>query len=222
MVERALIEPQRSLERGDHPGAAGMTGEAIDVAEGKTDALQDARHGRPDLPLGKRWNGAVEHHAQALVIDIPAHDVERARPQVLARAFDAGNPGFARAHDASRVAVAEQCRGDDAALVSWSARKAVVQISSATISTRVPGRAAASRLAIARPDTPPAQPSPNTGTRPTSARKPMRLATRASTLGVAMPVDDMVTTTSMSLAPRPAASSARVAAPTNSTSAPSR
>ncbi len=62
----------------------------------------------------------------------------------------------------------------------------------------MPGRAWARREAIERPEIPPAQPRPNTGTRETSDRKPMRRATRASRLGVAMPVEQTVTTVSTS------------------------
>ena len=51
------------------------------------------------------------------------------------------------------------------ALVSSSRRSASEQSSTATSSTLVPGRAWARRAAIARPETPPAQPRPNTGTR---------------------------------------------------------
>ncbi len=108
------------------------------------------------------------------------------------------------------------------AFVGRSPRNATVQTSTATISTFVPGCASARRQAIDRPETPPAQPRPNTGTRATSARKPICEATRASRLGVAMPVEETVTIVSISLAAQPAASSARVAASTNIASAPCR
>jgi len=108
------------------------------------------------------------------------------------------------------------------ALVNWSRRNAAVQISIATTSTVAPGRARARRPAIARPVTPPAQPSPNTGTRSTSARKPICRATRASRLGVAMPVDDTVTMVSTASARQSARASAAVAASTNRACAPSR
>ena len=108
------------------------------------------------------------------------------------------------------------------ALVSWSMRKAAVQISIATSSTVEPGRARARRSAIAKPETPPAQPRPNTGTRSTSDRKPMRPATRASRLGVAMPVEEMVTMVSTSRASQPASASARLAAATKRSCAPAR
>ena len=108
------------------------------------------------------------------------------------------------------------------AALSWSMRKAAVQISMATISTVEPGRARARRSAMASPLTPPAQPSPNTGTRSTSARKPMRPATRASRLGVAMPVDETVTMVSTSRAWQPALASARLAASMKRACAPSR
>jgi hypothetical protein len=53
-----------------------------------------------------------------------------------------------------------------------------------------------------------AQPSPKTGTRSTSGRNPKRPATFASRLGVAIPVDEMVTMVSNSAASSSAASSA--------------
>ena len=108
------------------------------------------------------------------------------------------------------------------AFVSSSSRKASVHSSTATSSTIEPGRASARRAAIDSPETPPAQPRPKTGTRMTSARKPMRARTRASRLGVAMPVDETVTTQSTSPAVSPALSSASPPAATNRASAPSR
>ena len=90
------------------------------------------------------------------------------------------------------------------ALVNSSWRTASVQSSSATRSTLVPGRACARRDAIDSPDTPPAHPRPKTGTRDTSLRKPSLPATRASSVGVAMPVEHTVTTVSISLAERSA------------------
>ena len=106
------------------------------------------------------------------------------------------------------------------AFVSSSWRTARVHNSKVTNSTLVPGRACASRAAIDRPDTPPAQPSPNTGTRDTSERKPMRPATRASSVGVAMPVELTLTMVSISSALRSACASALVVASMNSASAP--
>ena len=71
---------------------------------------------------------------------------------------------------------------------SLSSRIEVEQVSTVTNSQLLPGSAAASRAVVASPVTPPAQPSPNTGTRAMSERKPSRGATRASILGVEMPV----------------------------------
>src|ERR1700737_3533786 len=108
------------------------------------------------------------------------------------------------------------------ALVSWSWRTASEQSSIVTNSTLVPGRACASRDAIDRPEAPPAQPRPKTGTRITSDRKPIRRATRASRLGVAIPVEVTVTMVSISRPVRSASASAFSATSTNSASAPSR
>ena len=72
-----------------------------------------------------------------------------------------------------------------------------------TNSQRLPGSAMASRAAVARPETPPAQPSPKTGTRRTSGRRPSAGRLRASMLGVAMPVVETETMPSMSLGREP-------------------
>src|SRR5262249_10339137 len=72
--------------------------------------------------------------------------------------------------------------------------------SSTTRSTLVPGRDCASRAATDKPETPSAHPRPNTGTRATSTLNPISPARRASKVGVAMPVEQTVTTVSMSLA----------------------
>src|ERR1017187_6849532 len=84
------------------------------------------------------------------------------------------------------------------ALVSSSRRSASEQTSIATSSTLAPGPASARRHGIDKPETPPAQPRPNTGTRATSDRNPITPATRASRLGVAIPVEQTVTTVSIS------------------------
>ena len=84
-----------------------------------------------------------------------------------------------------------------------------------TNSQLLAGSAAASRAAVASPVTPPAQPSPKIGTRRTSGRRPRRGATRASMLGVAMPVVETKTRPSMSPGTNPAAAIAWVAASMN-------
>ena len=94
------------------------------------------------------------------------------------------------------------------ALAPRSPRKASVHNSTATTSTTSPGSARASRAPSARPATPPPQPRPNTGTRSALGLKPISAPTRASRLGVAMPVDETVTMTSTSRAARRARSSA--------------
>ena len=82
---------------------------------------------------------------------------------------------------------------------SLSSRIEIEQVSTVTNSQLLPGSAAARRAAVARPLTPPAQPRPKIGTRRTSSRRPMRGPTRASRLGVAMPVVETVTTPSISI-----------------------
>ena len=101
-----------------------------------------------------------------------------------------------------------------------SMRNRSVQVSTATTSTRAPGRAAAISRAMDRPDTPPAQPRPNTGTRSRSGRNPISTAARASSVGVATPVEEMVTTASIRSALSPASASAPRAASRNRSIAP--
>ena len=108
------------------------------------------------------------------------------------------------------------------ALVSSSSLNDSVHSSTATTSTTLPGRDCAMREAIDKPVTPPAQPKPKTGTRSISGRKPICSAARASRLGVAIPVEETVTTASTSAARRPALSSAFDAASTKSAVAPSK
>ena len=107
------------------------------------------------------------------------------------------------------------------ALLRSSSRNARLHNSTATNSTRAPGLAAASLAARASPETPPAHPSPKTGTRTASDRKSIRPIARASRLGVAIPVEETVTMISTSDPARPASSSAPVAASMNNSTAPS-
>ena len=85
-----------------------------------------------------------------------------------------------------------------------------------TNSQWVPGRRRRAARRVARPLTPPAQPRPKTGTRRTSARRPSRGPTRASRLGVAMPVVETVTTPSIWSGARPASAIARPPLPRTS------
>ena len=119
----------------------------------------------------------------------------------------------AAAAPSPKIAVATIAAGS-----SLSRRIEIEQVSIVTNSQRVPGSDAARRAAVARPLTPPAQPSPNTGTRRTFSRRPSRGPTRASRLGVAMPVVETVTTPSIWSGVSPACSIAAEAASTNNRS----
>ena len=146
----------------------------------------------------------------------PAHDVERVGPDMLAAHFDRREAGLAGAQHAGGGAVAEQGGGDDVGLGQLvEPERQGAKLDRHQQHDRCPGGLAPGARRSTSPETPPAQPRPKTGTRSTSARKPMRAATRASRLGVAMPVDETVTTVSTSAAVRPAASSALVAASIN-------
>ena len=82
----------------------------------KPAARQDAGDRRRDVLLRERRDRAVEDHAEALRIDVPAHDVERVGPGVLAAHLDGGDAAVAGAQHAGRGAVAEQRGRDDVRL----------------------------------------------------------------------------------------------------------
>ena len=98
------------------------------------------------------------------------------------------------------------------AFCNRSLRKASVQASAATSSTVLPGSAAAKRWAMDSPVTPPAQPRPKTGTRRTSRLNPMLRKACASSVGVAIPVEETVTMVSIRSAVSPASDRAARAA----------
>ena len=87
-------------------------------------------------------------------------------------------------------------------------RKVRLHSSTTSSSTRRPGRTAAISAARDKPITPPAQPSPNSGRRWVSRRMPSRSISRASRLGVQMPVVETVTMASTSSTPQPASAEA--------------
>ena len=167
MVERALVQLQRRLQRGDHLGAAGMAGEAIDrrAARRPCRARMPSTAGR-DILLGEGRNGAVEDHAEPGRVDVPAHDVERVGPHMLARALDARDAalaGAARRRPPRRRRTARSPR-----CWPWSAGRARKASGADLDRDQQHGRARARRAPggwrSRGPVTPPAQPSPKTGT----------------------------------------------------------
>jgi hypothetical protein len=168
----------------------------IDVAQDQAGAAENTDDGRRHVGLGERGDGAVEDHAEALRIDRPAHDVERVGPVVLAAHFDHRRCPPARTQHAGRRAIAEQGGGDDVRLGQLSRRNASVHSSTATSNTTLPGRDCARRDAIDRPADAAGAAQAEYRHTLDVGRKPMRPATCASRLGVAMPVDEIVTTVS--------------------------
>ena len=74
MIERALIQRQRALQRGNDFGPAGMTNEAIDITGRK---LHPGKHfgDRGTEMLGDEvGNRALKDDAKSLGIDAPSHD----------------------------------------------------------------------------------------------------------------------------------------------------
>ncbi len=158
------------LQRRDHLGAAGMADEAIDVG-GRRAACRAriAPWRRPQIGGDEIRDGAAEDDAKPFGIDVPAHDAERIRPQVLAGILDPGRAAVAGAQHGSGGAVAEQGDGDDVGLGQFVEPEAPASRARSSPAARccpaLPGRAARRSTG---PMTPPAQPRPNTGTRVTS------------------------------------------------------
>ena len=142
---------------------------------------------------------AVEDYRQPGILDTPAHDAERRWPQMLARPSIVAMPSSPARTTAAAAPSPNKAVATIAAGSSLSRRIEIEQVSTVTNSQRVPGSAAARRAAVARPDTPPAHPSPKIGTRRTSGRSPSEARPRASRLGVAIPV--VVTVTIPSISP---------------------
>ena len=223
MVERALLERKREFERRDDLRAAWMTSKAIDIFENQSRAGQNAGNRRCNMPLRERRDSSVKYDAKALRIDLPAHDVERVRPGVLTAHLN----GRSRRHrrPEARKPPRHRRTAPWRRYSPWSIHRAgrpgcKLRPRRATQCCRDASRRDGTQWRS--PETPPAQPSPKTGTRSTSARNPKRPATLASRLGVAIPVDEIVTIVSTSAASSSAASRARFAASTKSSHAPSR
>ena len=93
-----------------------MTRKTINVGQAQIGSGQNAGHCRRYMFLDKGWDGPIENHAEALRIDIPAHDVERVGPGVLADHFDGRNARFVGSQHARRGAIAKQRRCDNICL----------------------------------------------------------------------------------------------------------
>src|SRR6187401_1044500 len=178
----------------------------------QTCRLDEAPHRCRHSLLDKSRQRPREHDAKTYGIDHPAHDIERARPGVLGDRSNTRTPLPGLGPKTTAAAPSpNKAEEITSAFVMRSGREINVHNSMTTTSTTSPGSARAKRAPSARPEAPPAQPRPKTGTRITDGRKPSSVATRASSPGVAMPVEDTVTTTSTSRAAIPARSSAAFA-----------
>ena len=65
------------------------------------------------MRLSEARYGAVEDHAEALRIDIPAHNVERVGPYMLALHFNGANSLFSGPQHTCRRSVSKKGSGDD-------------------------------------------------------------------------------------------------------------
>ena len=167
---------QRGFDRVDHLDPAGVAAEAVDRrGESEVHSSDLAIRLPARFGLDERRDGTVEDHREPGILDPPAHDAQRVGPQFLARRFDgARNPRLRADTTAAAAPSPNNAVATIAAGSSLSRRIEIEQVSTVTNSQWVPGSATARRAAVARPVTPPAQPSPNTGTRRMSGRSPSR------------------------------------------------
>src|SRR3984957_21012151 len=105
MLQRALIQRQRGLDRIDHLGAAGMTDELVDVADIQLHAAENLRQRRLEFGRDEIGDGAAKDQAEAERIDVPSHDVERIRDQIFAASLDSSYGAGAATQPPPRRAV---------------------------------------------------------------------------------------------------------------------
>ena len=223
MFQHALLQRECPLQRGDDLGAAWMERKPIDVAESQPGPTENTSDGRRHMRLGERWDVAIEDHPEPLRVDRPAHDVERVGPTVLAAHFDRGDAAHSGLQNASGGTITEQRGGDDVRL----GQLVEPERQRAKFDCDEQNDSAGAGLCHAGRDR---QPADTAGATKSEHRHALNVgdeipycpATRASRLGVAMPVEEIVTTMSTSAAVRPAASSALVAASMNNWPPPSR
>ena len=219
----SLSAVERRLDRVEHFGAARVTDELWRLSSARFMKRRAGAASRCSTKRGSEREASrrsrPDRSVQPMMSSVP-------RPGVLGGGADLQRR-LARARRAAQAPPHRRRTSAEeitSALVPRSMRKASVQSSTTTTSTTSPGSARASRAPSERPDTPPAHPRPKTGTRIDRRDAiPFPGPTRASRLGVAMPVDDTVTTTSTSRAVDAAPDRAPSrAACTNSSPAPSR
>src|SRR5262249_6402832 len=82
--ECAISYAEDLLERREHLGSAGMADEAIDIRDLEAMAIEELRRDVAHTLAHERRDVAGQSHLQSVVLDVPAHDVERVGPGVLA------------------------------------------------------------------------------------------------------------------------------------------
>ncbi len=181
-----------------------MADEAVDIGRRQARPAEDRIEGRREFGPHEGRQRLGEHDAEPVSSIFQPMMSRLSGKEMFAGALDRRDAALPRPHHAGRRAVAEQGGRDqiDAGrLVEAEGERAEFDDDEEHVGA---GRAAASRAAMPRPETPPAQPRPNTGTRSMSDRNPISGATCASRLGVVKPVEDSVTTQSMSAGASPA------------------
>ena len=151
-----------------------MQQEAVEVRERQTLAREEGEQRLAEPLAHQRRQLRAQHDAEAVVLDVPAHDVLGVGPEVLADGADAGaaapaprrSPPWLRRTTPAAPSPNSAAATNMARLGSLMRRQSEHR-STVRNSTLEPGRACAMRVGASRPPTPPPQPSPKIGSRST-------------------------------------------------------
>jgi hypothetical protein len=118
VAQATALQVEHALERGHDLLAAGMRQEAVEIGAGQAPAVEKTVEYRRQVAADQFRDLRREQHAQAIVLDPPAHDLGGVRPGVLAPAVDrdiaVSRLGLGLEQH-RRGAVTEQSSGDDVA-----------------------------------------------------------------------------------------------------------
>jgi hypothetical protein len=97
MAQIAPCEPENILGGFKDASATGMQQEALDVINLKPMVREEAIDRWAELTSQKCWKGRAQHNSEAILFDVPAHNVESVGPAMLAECDNPAGRRFARA-----------------------------------------------------------------------------------------------------------------------------
>src|SRR5581483_577490 len=72
--EIGIGKTEHLLRRVQDLGAAGMEQKARELAETHAVSIEEGLHGVGEVIADKPWKVGAQHHAEAILLDVPAHD----------------------------------------------------------------------------------------------------------------------------------------------------